>query len=231
MITRNSFRLDKFWPFSIKTYVFIFIIVMSLVFGFLGWGMQYKLESIRSDAHIRNQQDALDEIAYVLNHITHEINYIGKSIAGQDETIQQFFNRDYYHHWRDKRILGTAVLPEYVLAVELYTTQGNALTKQTIGDMPKRLPGQLTGNFVTRQTGHNFLYIFSPVTALQTNATLGYIGFKIDILAAIKSKQRFSHVDINTLELNIGRQNTVSMWSIMRAVQDMENEKLQIQQI
>lgn len=214
MITRNNFRLDKFWPFSIKTYVFIFIIVMSLVFGFLGWGMQYKLENIRSDAHIRNQQAALDEISYVLNHITHEINYLGKSIAGQNETIKQFFNRDYYHYWRDKRILGTAVLPEYVLAVELYTTQGNALAKQTTGNMPKRLPGQMAGIFFTRQTGHNFLYIFSPVTAPLTNATLGYIGFKIDILAAIKSEQRFSHVDINTLELNIGESEHVPLAQI-----------------
>jgi len=213
-MTRNILRLNNLWPFTIKVYAFIFIIIMSLVFGFLGWGMQYKLENIRNEAHIRNNKAALDEISYVINHIQNEISHIGKTIASQDETSQQFFNPEYYHYWRDNRILGTATLPEYVQAVELYTTQGHALTRQTIGNMPKRLPEQNIRNYVTRQAGDDFLYIFYPVTSPQTNATQGYIGFKINLLGAIISEQRFSNIEVNTLSFSVGEKEYIPLEQI-----------------
>lgn len=215
MLTRNILWLNKFWPFTIKVYAFGFIIVMSLVFGFLGWGMQYKLENFRNDANIRTHKAALDEINYVLSHITNEINHIGKSIASQDETLQQFFNRDYYHYWRDNRIMGTATLPEYVQAIELYTTQGYALAKQPIGNMPKRLPGKNMGNYVARHAGLDFLFIFYPVTAPDTKSIEGYIGFKVELLDAVRNEQRFSNIDINTLSLNIGENEHFSFEQII----------------
>ena len=214
MTIRNLPIFSKLWPFTIKVYAFSFIIIMSLVFGFLGWGMQYKLESIRSEANTRNNKAALDEISYVINHINNEISHIGKTISSQDETIQQFFNHDYYHYWRDNRVLGTATLPEYVRAVELYTPQGYALAKQPIGKMPKRLPGPNMGNFVTRQSGHDFLYIFYPVTTQQAKTTQGYIGFKIDLLDAVVDEQRFSNIDPNSLQFNIAENEYIPLEQI-----------------
>lgn len=203
MINSIKLWLKKLWPFTIKFYAFSFIIIMSVVFGFLGWGIQYKLENIRKDAQVRNLDAALDELNYVLNHITDEIVHLGKSIAGQDETVQQFFNLDYYHYWRDNRIMGTGAIPEYVLAVELYTPRGHALAKKTISNMPRRLPNPLAENFVTRQLERDIAYLFFPVTTARNNVIQGYIGFKLDISRAIKGEQRFTHLDINTLKFNI----------------------------
>jgi diguanylate cyclase (GGDEF)-like protein len=204
-MTRIIYKLKNFWPFTIKFYALSFIILMSLIFGFLGWGMQYKLDSIRGEALSRNNEAALAEIGYAITHITDEIKSRAQSIASQDETRQQFFNRDYYHYWRDNRILGSGALPNFLQAIELYTQQGNSLADLTIGDMPKLVSKQELGGYVTRQDGRDFLYIFYPISAIDGNPgpVQGYIGFKLDILDAFKNEQRFSYINIDTIELKL----------------------------
>ena len=212
-MTRIVYRLKNFWPFTIKFYALSFIVLMSLIFGLLGWGMQYKLDTIRDEALSRNNQAALAEIGYAITHITDEIKSRAQSIANQDETRQQFFNRDYYHYWRDNRILGAGALPNFLHAVELYTQQGSSLAERTIGDMPRLISTQDLGSFVTRQGGDDFLYIFYPISAVggNTSPVQGYIGFKLDILDALKNEQHFSYVNTDTLELKIGEMERVPL--------------------
>lgn len=212
-MTRIFDRLKNFWPFTIKFYALSLIIFMSLIFGFMGWGMQYKLETIRDEALTRNNQAALLEIGYVINHITDDILNRAQSIASQDETRQQLFDPAYYHYWRDNRILGGGALPNFVEAVELYTKKGNSLSEHTIGDMPRLLSTQDLDNFVTRQEGRDFLYIFYPILSVDDNPKLaqGYIGFKLDILAALKNEQRFSYIDFKSLRFNIAEMERVPL--------------------
>jgi hypothetical protein len=204
-MTSIANRLKNLWPFTIKFYALSFIILMSLIFGILGWGMQYKLDAIRAEAHSRNSQAAHAEIGYVVTHITDEIRSRAQSIASQDETHQQFYNRDYYHYWRDNRILGASALPGFLSAVELYTPQGNSLAERTMGDMPNILSKQDLGSYITRQGGRDFLYNFYPISAADgtPGPVQGYIGFKLDILEALKNEQRFSYLNIDTLELQL----------------------------
>ena len=210
------FSLKKFWPFTIKLYAFGFITLMSLVFGFLSWGMQYKLDTIRAEALSRNNKAALDEIAYVVNHITDEINSSAHTIARQDETRQQFFDSSYYRYWRDTRVLEAAAFPKFLKAVELYTTKGNSLTERTIGDMPRQLSKRELGNFITRQNGQDFLYIFHPILSTDGNPgnVQGYIGFKLDILDALKHEQRYSYLDTDSLKLKLAEMERIPLEQI-----------------
>lgn len=204
-MTRIISRLKDFWPFTIKFYALSFIIFMSLIFGLLGWGMQYKLDTIRDEARSRNNQAALAEIGYAFTQIGDEIKDRAQAISSQDETRQQFFNRDYYHYWRDNRILGSGSLPNLLQAVELYTQQGDSLAERTIADMPAGLSKQDLGSYIARQNGHDFLYMFYPISAVngKSSPVLGYIGFKLDVLEAFKSEQRFNYINIDTLELKM----------------------------
>ena len=197
--------LKKFWPLSIKSYALTFILMMSLIFGILGWGMQYKLNAIRSDAQNNNKYAALDEIAYVISHVTETVQNRALTIANQDETRQQLFNPAYYRYWRDLRITAGGSLPDYVQAVELYSAHGDALTTQTTGGMPTKLSKHDLGNFLTRQDDDISLYLFYPIKAPENKngATQGYIGFKLNILNAIKNEQRYNFINIDSLAFDI----------------------------
>jgi diguanylate cyclase (GGDEF)-like protein len=198
-------KFKKFWPFTIKFYAFSFILLMSLIFSLLGWSMQYKLNTIRDDALNRNHQAALTEMGYALNHISSETQLLAQSIANQDEAKQQFFNPAYYHYWRDSRVLEKARIHNYLHAVELYTEKGSSLAKLTIADMPTLLSRQDLGNFITRQYGRDYLYLFYPIAAVDSNhkPVQGYVGFKLDLMEAMKNEQRFNYVDIDSLSFNI----------------------------
>lgn len=199
------FRLKKLWPLTIKFYAFSFIILMSLVFGIMGWGMQYKLDTIKLEAHKRNNDAALAEIRYVINHITDELISRAQNMAAHDETRHQFFDPSYYRYWRDIRTIASGALPDYASAVELYKSNGNALTGITGGGMPQKIPAQDFSSFVMRNGDNISLYYFHPVAAGNDNlkAVQGYIGYKLDLLQAIKKEQRYSFLNIDTLELTL----------------------------
>jgi diguanylate cyclase (GGDEF)-like protein len=205
IIMRTLSNLNKLWPFSIKSYALIFIILMSIIFGILGWGMQYKLDTIRNEASKRNNEAAFVEIQHAINGITDEIKTRAKAIANQDETRQQLFSPAYYRYWRDNRILAAGVLPSFSHVFELYSSEGKSLVANTIGDMPRKLSQQDLGDFVTRKNGRNFLYIFYPIVSntAHLHKTQGYLGFKIDILDALKNENRFGYVNIDSLTLNL----------------------------
>lgn len=214
-------RLNNLWPFTIKAYAFIFIILMSLTFGLLGWGMQYKVDSIRKEALNRNSQLALEEMHFVIDNIIDEVKTRTRTIGRQDETRQQFNNPVSYRYWRDNRMIASGVLPKFSQAIELYSNRRISLTQKTIGDMPKKL-GQLDiGTFVMRQGHNDFLYAFYPVTSADgsTRSILGYIGLKLDILQALKNDQRFNFVNIKTLKLNIADMERVPVDQLFARMQ------------
>lgn len=198
-------RLTNLWPFTIKFYGFLFIILMSIIFGILGWGMQYKLDSIRKEAINRNSQLALEEMHYAINHITDNLKDKADAIARQDDTRRQLYNPASYRNWRDNRIVASGALPKYLQAVELYSKRGKSLINNTSADMPLMLGKQDLDSFIMRQNDHEFLYFFQPVATVAgiSNTVHGYIGFKLDILQALKNEQRFSYVNIDTLKLKI----------------------------
>lgn len=206
-------RLKNLWPFTIKFYALSFITLMSLIFGLLGWGMQYKLNVIRQNAFSHNQQSALAELNFVIGHVISEIVVQAQFIASQDETRQQFFDPAYYHYWRDNRIYGGGNLRNHVKAVELYNKQGNSLAERTTGDMPRHVNKQDLGNYVTRQSGRDFIYVFYPIPAIgaSTNSVQGYAGFKLDILDAIRNEQRYSYLNIDSLKLNLKELERISL--------------------
>ncbi len=206
-------RLKGFWPFTIKFYAFSFMILMSLTFGILGWGMQYKLDSIRDDAAKRNKESATAEIRYVIGHIIEEINTRAQALSVQDETRHQFYDPAYYHYWRDIRILAGNVFPSFARAVELYNSTGQALQGKTLGNMPRSIIPRHLQNYVQRESNRYFIYLFHPVTITEGKhaTTLGYIGFKLDLIDALKNEQRFNHFSVDALTIRLADQERIPL--------------------
>ena len=214
-------RLKKFWPFSIKFYAVIFIILMSIIFGIMGWGIQYKLDSIRKDAIQKNSLSALAEIRYAVTHITEEIQTQAKVIAKQNQTRQQFVDPASYRYWLNKHNLAGNATQKYVNSIELYSKSGIALTNSPLADMPKVLTKQNLNNFVMRQDGRDFLYLFQPVPAMdgRLHSAQGYIGFKLDLLNSLNDEQHFSSLKIDTLKFNITEAERVPLDQVFSRMQ------------
>jgi len=200
--------LQHLWPFTIRAYAIGFIILMSLIFGILGWAVQYKLDTISTEAKIHNTGAANEELTYVISHIVREIAQKADTLIIQDETRQQFVNPAYYGYWRDNRARAAGVLPDFLQAVEMYTQQGASLAAHPLNDMPIQINLQDIGSFLTRKGSLYYLYVLFPIpdSDAHSGSTLGYLGFKIDFLNALKGEQRFSYVNPNSIHIKLDEQ-------------------------
>ncbi|GAO35257.1 hypothetical protein SCT_0641 [Sulfuricella sp. T08] len=198
--------LQRLWPLTIRAYAISFIVLMSLIFGILSWIVEHKLDTISATANIHNTNAANEEFAYVISHVISEIKQRAESIASQDETRQQLVNPAYYGYWRDNRVRATGILPGYVQAVEMYTRQGKPLAANPISDMPTQINPLDISSFLTSRRGHYYLYVFYPIPSIEgrpDSPLLGYLGFKLDFLNAVKEEQRFSYVNPNSIHIKV----------------------------
>ena len=208
-------KLKNIWPFTIKFFAFSFIVLMSLVFGLMGWGMQYKLDGIREETQIRNSQAANTEMDFAIKHIIDEVTQRAQAIASQDETLQQFYNRTYYLYWRDNRVIGNSVLPGYLTAIELYASDGKSLASNPTVGMPKQISQQDINNYASRLGNQHFIFLFHPIPSHDRIKVQGYIGFKINIKQALKYEQRFFYLDIDSLNLNLVESERIPLEQIL----------------
>ena len=206
MRIRSELRL--LWPFTIKAYAIGFIVLMSLIFGILGWAVQDKLDRIGAAAKIHNTQAANQEIAHVVSRIISEITQRADSLVIQDETQQQLVNPAYYGYWRENRVRAAGILPGFVQAIEIYTRQGASLAAHPLNEMPTQINLRDIGSFLSRQGNHLYLTIFYPIPDQdgRPDSALGYLGFKLDLLNAVKKEQPFSYVNPNSIHIKIDEQ-------------------------
>jgi diguanylate cyclase (GGDEF)-like protein len=197
--------LHRLWPLSIRAYAVALVVFLSLGFSLLDLSYWTRMNEIRSHAQERNLQAGKEEFARVIRHIVGEVTQRAKIIADQDETRQQLANPAYYGYWRDSRALGSGSLTDYTQALEIYTLQGRVLADSPINNMPAQLAQPNFGNYLTYQGNRYYLYVFQPIPPgdSKQGSAEGYLGFKIDFLAALKEEQYFSHVDPASIRLRI----------------------------
>lgn len=202
-------RLSKvrdFWPFTIKFYAVGFIVLMAVIFGLLGWGVQYKLDSISVTAKLHDSTAANAELKDTITHISNEIKHTADNLFNQDETRQQFTNPAYYGYWRENRVHAAGLLPSYVQAIDLYTPEGATLAGHVSTDMPANISQSDIGSYLARQGDRYFLYITYPIPADHPDAALlGYLSFKLDMLAALKG-ERFNFINSNSIQIEFNEQ-------------------------
>ncbi len=202
------FIRPSFSPFSVRTYGIVFIILVTLFFGFTSWLMLDKIHSTRIQAELNSQRAAHAEITRALQYLTRELEQAGRALANWDETRQQLSDPGYYEYWRNNRVLQGGVVPDYVRSVALYNRQGHPL-----GVLPPGMPGMVEGvarTEVTRQGGRDFIYLVQPIQDVEIRGQVsGYAVLKIDFRSALLSAQHFRYVDAASIVLSIHEGETI----------------------
>jgi diguanylate cyclase (GGDEF)-like protein len=201
--------MRRFWPFTIKTYAIVLIALIALISGIMGWVIQHKLDTIKRQANTLHADAANEELSYSLYHLLNDVRQKAERLSFQEEARQQFLSPSYYGYWRDNRAMGSGSAPTYLQAIELYTQQGASLAATPAKEMPAHLSLQDLNGFLAVQENRDYLYVFYPVYAIEGNsdsAILGYIGFKLDFMSAIREGQRFNYINMSSLSLDLNGQ-------------------------
>lgn len=207
------FTSPSFAPLSVKTYGIVFIVVVTLFFGFTSWLMLHEIHFTQIESEHNSQRAASAEMSQALQELGRELEQAGHALAAWDETRQQLGDPSYYGYWRDNRALHGSIVPDYVIAVELYNREGRPL-----GTVMSGMPGkvaQLQHIEVARHGGRDFIYLVQQIQDFEAGGKIsGYAILKIDFLTALKTVQHLRYVDAASIVLSLNEGEIATLSSL-----------------
>ena len=185
--------------FSLHTLLVLFLTCGILIFVGLGVNLLVKVQQVNQAASMERLASAKMELTHALEKLTQNATELGLHFSAWDEVQQQLLTPTYYAYWREQRMQKVRQLPDYVIDVELYNTDGKALVQPHTSSLPDPLPA--SNLFFNHKQNNAFLYRFTPVyDRVNQEIIIGFTGIKIEVAAALKTLYHFSHIQTNSIK-------------------------------
>jgi len=188
------------FSFSLHSLLVLFLSIGVVFFIGLGINLLIKVKEVNQTAATQRVQESQGEMTRALKKLTQNAESLGLQFSVWDEVQQQLLTPTYYAYWREQRMQKATRLPGYVVDVELYNQQGNALIQPHTSSLPVPLPAN--ASYFVFQGNKAYLYRFTPVyDRIETETVIGHTGIKIDVLAALLNLYNFSYTQANSIHV------------------------------
>jgi len=185
-------------PRSVNYFVTITFLAGLALLSLIGISMAYRIQVVDKAFYQNHVFAANNELRHGISVVMAKVQDIASAIALWDETSQQLTDPTYYTFWRQQRVHAVKFIPIYVYDIELYNLDGLRLQSARDSGLPPKI--QQADSFLNIERGYAWLYLFKPVM-LSNNSTqvFGYVGMKVDFLAALLDSNIFTHIDISSV--------------------------------
>lgn len=215
---------------SVNYFVSIISLTGLLLLSLIGLNMVYEIRKVEQAFVQTHLDSANNELQRGINTVISKTNEIAVKLANWDETSQQLSDPTYYRFWRQRRVHAVQFIPNYINAIELYVKDGTALQDIQDSFMPNRVPSQTV--FLAFENRRPWLCVFKPVFLHQNSADIyGYVGLKVDFLAALRELNLFSHLDISSISFTVPSSLRVSVENITNHVHGEELHYKELDQL
>lgn len=185
-------------PLPANTYITIFVLVGLILFGLISSNLIYKVRKVQKFVADETSLFARSELQSAILTVSRDAQRISTDLADWDEIHQQLNDPTYYVYWRELRLKKTERFPAYLAGIELYDPDGKALVALPYQNLPLYIPAQ--NEFIRHEGDKLFLYVFSTIKTRDGNERVaGYVGIKINFLAALERLNRFAYIDITSV--------------------------------
>lgn len=196
-------------PLAANTYIIIFVAVGLVLFGLISSNLIYKVRKVQRVIAEETSLYARNELHNAIQNVMRDTQRISSELTDWDEIHQQLNDPTYYVYWRELRLKKTERFPAYLVGMELYDSNGKALVALPYQNLPLFIPAQ--GELIRNEAGGLYLYKFSPIKSRGTSEQIaGYLGIKIDFLAALERLNRFVYIDVTSLTPHPGLEDNHS---------------------
>jgi len=211
-------------PRSANFYVTVIFIAGTTLLLLIGLNMVYRIHEVDKEFNQNHIDTAYHELKQAIVSVQHKAEEIAVTIATWDETSQQLSDPTYYTFWRERRVHAVNFIPIYVNDIELYDKRGKRLPGAHDTSMPVELPD--LSEYLNIESGYAWLYLYKPVLLYKSSdQVFGYIGMKIDFLAALLDVNVFTHVDVNDIEFQPKNSLFITPDKFIRVMQIMDVHK------
>ena len=202
------------FTFSLHTLLLVFLTFGILTFIGLGINLLVKVQEVNQAAATERSSSAQLELNRALQTLMENATDIGLRFSNWDEVQQQILTPTYYAYWREQRMQKVRQLPDYVVDIELYNANGNALIQPHTSSLANPIPEH--ENFFTNEHNSLHYYRFSPVyDRIYTDKIIGYTGIKLKVLPALLTLYHFSHIQVDSIEVTNFSEELTSLNQIL----------------
>ncbi len=194
-------------PRPIAHYALLLLCVLVVSLGVLASFVFNDATRLRNRIAQTDQTLAHQELEEAVSLLNRQARDAATALVQWDEARQQLDNPVYYGYWRNSRARAAGVLPESMVAVDLYDVQGRNLSAfpEKEASMPPQIDPQDLSSFLQRESGRHYLYFFFPFYQDAGKKYLsGYAGLKFDFERELKQLRTFRYLDLSTLQLDAG---------------------------
>lgn len=217
-------------PHSVNYFVAILAVTGLLLLTLIGLNMVYEIRTVEQTFSQSHTDSAQNELRRGIGAVITKANDIAAKIADWDETSQQLTDPTYYRFWRQRRVHAVQFIPGYVHSIELYGANGDALLPQEPQQMPQHISENLT--YLVSDNQRPWLYMFKPIMLHDSSsAVFGYVGLKLDFMAALLELNLFTHLDTSSMVFNVPPVSQVSPSTIIDHAQVKELHQGELDQL
>lgn len=194
-------------PRPIAHYALLLLLVLVAALGVLAIFVFNDATRLRERIAQTDQTLAQQELKESITVLSRHARDAAAALVQWDEARQQLETPVYYGYWRNSRALTAGVLPEGLVAVDLYDREGRNLSVFPVKEasMPPQIDPQKMAPYLQRESGRHYLYFFFPFhqDAGQRYLT-GYAGLKFDFERELRLLRTFRYLDLSSLRLDSG---------------------------
>jgi len=207
-------------PLSIRSYTFLLLVLMALLFSALGLESFNRLETVRESIRTENQRAADVELSLSIQMLISELEGLSVKFSNWDEFFQQLSNPSFYPYWREYRMLSSDFLPPYVTAAEAYDSKGFVLSKLTTSLFPQRIDTDNFSPFVDFINNEANLVIYLSVKREDGSHTInnGFIGLRMPLIKTLRSVYQYKTLNVDTIDVLGNSQKTLSLKEVIKHI-------------
>ena len=214
-------------PYSIRTYLLVFILISLVLFGLLGYQTYQQIGRVNEVIDNDNRELARTELKESMRQLLSAGQDELEQLLEWNEVQQQLDESSFYIYWRDQRVKNAYQLANYIDSLELYDRGGDALAKLPYSVFPFEVPELKT--YFNNNDGHYSLYLYSPITVNQDKGLAqhyqgnknikGFIGIRIDYFKALNQLTRFSHIKYGSISIPEITQEYITPETLLEHIQ------------
>lgn len=207
---------------SIGYYALIMVGLVLLAFLSYGAFTYTEFQRVRAEMDATSRAEAEDEVKLVMSQLLREAEARADDFADWEEVGQQLQTPRYYTYWRNRRMLQSNMMPDYVLDAEIYDRDGQSLAVLDDRLLPRRLGTPPPPSYVDYSQAEPTLLVFRTVydrADEDGGAPFGYVGLRIRFLQQMRESRSYRYVEPESIRFERGPDSTLTWGQLQSALQ------------
>lgn len=178
-----------------------------------------QLDNLRLTYENKHQASAKLELKMAIKKLAAETEQLVKDFYNWEELLQQINDPTYYAYWRENRVASVNFVPPYFKNITLFNKNGKSLESSSTDLRQHFINAEHEKIIVRSDSGKTVIERCRSIKEMfGAKNTLGYFCLELDFFQGLSSVQKYSYLDITSLEINEMTKDKVSFNDLIQYI-------------